>query len=185
MSQDKDERMAKDPFDGFRFQEELVVAKREIVELYHPVLEDTRVYRTFVSSPPSKIDVTALAYRHREDDAEVKGGLSQEEYDALGREKKIDYISDRSLSVNNSRQKAETSGRKSYQSVAKRFDEEYAEMFMENERGTYVGGIILKSGQAIMTDFKKGHADVILNEGVKAEDLDIFEDLIKYEYKDE
>ena len=185
MSQNKDGIMTKDPWEGFRFQEELIVARREIAELYHPVLEDTRVYRTFVTKPPSEIDVTALAYRHREEKTELKGGLGQEEYDTLDRKKKIDYISDRSLSVNNSREKAEFSGRKSYQSVAKRYDEESAEIFMVNERGIYVGGIILKPGQAIMTKFKKGHADVILNEGVKADDLEIFEEITKYEYKEE
>lgn len=185
MSQKKDERMGKIPLEGFRFQEELIVAKREIAELYHPVLEDTRVYRTFVTNPPSDIDVTAKAYRDRDEGAALNGGLSQEAYNALNKKKKREYISEHSLSVNDSHQAAELSGKKSYQSVAKSVGEEYAEMFMENVRGAYIGGIVLRAGQAIMTDFKKGHADVILNEGVKAEDLVIFEELTKYEYKDE
>lgn len=185
MSENKDGIRAENPMEEFRFQEELIVAKREITELYHPVLEDIKVYRTFVTNPPSEIDITALVYRNRDEDTEVKGGLSQEVYDAKTKKQKKDYISDRSLSVNDCHQKAVDSGKKSYKTVAKKYGEEYAKMFMEDERGTYVGGIILKAGQAIMTDFKKGHADVILNEGVKAEDLEIFEELTKYEYKDE
>lgn len=174
----------KDPLEGFRFHEELIVAKREIAELYHPAI-DVKVYRTFVENPPSDIDTTARAYRDRETEAEVKGGLSQEAYDKLKPKKKIDYIAERSLSVNDSREAAEASGKKTYQSITARYGEEYAEAFMENERGTYVGGMILREGQAIMTDFKKGHAEVILNEGVRPEDLEIFEELTKYEYKDE
>ena len=177
--------MTKNPLEGFRLPEELMVAQQEIAELYHPIVEDTRVYRTFVTKPPSEIDITAKAYRDRDGDAMVSGGLSQDAYNTLKKKKKREYISERSLSVNDSYQAAETSGKKSYQSVAKSAGEEYAELFMENVRGAYIGGIVLKSGQAIMTDFKKGHADVILNEGVEAEDLDIFEELIKYEYKDE
>ncbi len=185
MSENNNEIMNESPLEGFRFQEELIIAKREIAELYHPVLEETRVYRTFVTAPPSEIDVTARAYRNREDGAVVRGGLAQEEYNAKTKKKKIEYISERSLSVNESRQASEDSGRRTYQSVARKYGDEYAELFMENERGAYVGGIILKAGQAIMTDFKKGHAEVILNEGVNVEDLEIFDALTKYEYKDE
>lgn len=174
----------KDSLDGFRFHEELIVAKREIAELYHPAI-DVKVYRTFVDNPPSEIDTTARAYRDRDDEAAVKGRLSQEAYDKLKPKRKIEYISERSLSVNDSREAAEASGKKTYQSVASRFDAEYAEAFMKNERGTYIGGVILREGQAIMTDFKKGHAEVILNEGVSPDDLEIFEELTKYEYKDE
>jgi hypothetical protein len=174
----------KDPLEGFRFHEELIVAKREIAELYHPAI-DVKVYRTFVDNPPSEIDTTARAYRDRDADAAVKGGLSQEAYDKLKPKRKIDYIAERSLSVNVSHEAAVASGKKTYQSVTEKYGEEYAEAFMENERGTYVGGVILKEGQAIMTDFKKGHAEVILNEGVRPEDLEIFEELTKYEYKDE
>lgn len=39
-----------DPLEGFRFHEELIVAKREIAELYHPAI-DVKVYRTFVDNP--------------------------------------------------------------------------------------------------------------------------------------
>lgn len=174
----------KDPLDGFRFHEELLVAKREIAELYHPAV-DVKVYRTCVTNPPSKIDITAKSYRNREDDAEVSGGMSQKEYDALKKKKKIEYLSERSLSVNDSRGRAEISGKQSYQTMVKKYDEEIAEIFMEEERGTYIGGFILRQGQAIMTDFVKGHAEVILNEGVRPEDLEIFEELTKYDYKDE
>lgn len=183
MAENKDIEM-KNPLDGFRFHEELIVAKREIAELYHPAI-DVKVYRTFVDNPPSEIDTTARAFRDRDEGAVVAGGLSQEAYDKLKRKKRIDYISDRSLSVNDSREAAEVSGKKTYQGVACRFDEEYAEAFLENERGTYIGGVILREGQAIMTDFKNGHAEVILNDGVRPEDLEIFEELTKYDYKDE
>ena len=185
MAENKDEVMAEKPLEEFRFQEELIVAKQEIDELYHPVLEDTKVYRTFVTAPPSELDITARAYRNREENAEVRSGLVQEKYNSLKRKQKIEYISERSLSVNDSRQASEDSGRRTYKSVAKKYGDEYAEMFMENERGTYVGGIILKAGQAMMTDFKNGHAEVILNEGVKVDDLELFEELTKYEYKEE
>ena len=134
---DNKEVEVKNPLDGFRFHEELIVAKREIAELYHPAI-DVKVYRTFVDNPPSEIDITARAYRDRDVQAVVAGGLSQETYDKLKRKKKEDYISDRSLSVNDSYEAAEASGKKTYQGVASRFDEDYAEAFMENERGTYI-----------------------------------------------
>ncbi len=179
-----DDIIEKDPLEGFRFHEELLVAKREIAELYHPAV-DVKVYRTCVTNPPSEKDVTAKSYRNREEDAVVSGGMSQEEYDALKKNKKKEYLSERSLSVNDSRERAETSGKQSYQTMLKKFDEETADIFMQKERGTFIGGFILREGQAIMTDFVKGHADVILNEGVGVEDLEIFEELTKYDYKDE
>ena len=184
MAEHNDDIIEKDPLAAFRFQEELLVAKREIVELYHPVI-DVKVYRTCVTNPPSEIDITAKSYRNREEDASVSGGMSQKDYDALKRKKKIEYLSERSLSVNDSREKAELSGKHSYRTMVKKFDEETAEIFMKEERGTFIGGFILRQGQAFMTDFVKGHADVILNEGVKPEDLEIFEELTEYDYKDE
>lgn len=184
MADSTDDKLKKDPLREFRFHEELIVAKREIAKLYHPA-DNVKVYRTFVTNPPSEIDTTARAYRNREEGAFVSGGLSQEAYDALKKGKKKEYISERSLSVNDSYEAAEASGKKTYQGLVAKFDEEYAEAFMENERGTYVGGVILREGQAIMTEFKNGHAEVILNEDVCPEDLEIFEELTKYEYKDE
>lgn len=184
MAEINDDIIKQDPLEGFRFHEELVVAKREIAELYHPVV-NMKVYRTCVTNPPSEIDITPKSYRNREEDAAIRGGLSQEEFDALNRKKKIEYLSDRSLSVNDSRERAEASGRHSYQTMVKKFDEETAEIFMKEERGTYIGGFILKQGQALMTGFVNGHADVILDEGVRPEDLEIFEELTENDYKDE
>ena len=184
MAEINDDIIEKDPLEGFRFHEELSVAKREIAELYHPAV-NVKVYRTCVTNPPSEIDITAKSYRNREKDAVVSGGMSQENYDALTKKKKKEYLSERSLSVNDSRERAEASGRQSYQTMVKKFDEEAAEIFMKEERGTFIGGFILRQGQAIMTEFVKGHADAILNEGVRVEDLEIFEELTKYDYKDE
>lgn len=168
---------------GFVFHDQLKVAEREIEQLFSPA-GNMKVYRTFVSCPPSGIDITARAFRNQDEDALVNGGLSQEDYDKLSIKKKKAYIFERTLSVNNSREAAIASARDTYQRLAAK-DEEYAEEFIKKERGVYVGGMVLKENQALITEFKNDHAEVILRVDVKPEDLEIFEELTIYEYKDE
>jgi len=178
----KDENNQDKEKEEFRVHEQLKVASREIESLYHPA--DIKVYRTFVSKPPIDIDIQPQALRESEGGI-VESGLSQEEYDALKPKKKVEYMSKRSLSVNETKEAAIASAVKTYKSVASRFGEEAADFFMENDRGTYVGGIVLKPHQAKITNFKGGHAEVILSQDVKPEDIEIFEELTKYEYKEE
>lgn len=167
----------------FRVHEQLEVASQDIDSLYHPA--DIRVYRTFISKPPVDLDLQPQALRKDEDGELVESGLTQEAYDALNKKKKKEYMAKRSLSVNDSKEAAVASAVKTYNSVAERFGEEAADLFMEHDRGTYVGGIVLKPHQAKITAFKGGHANVILSQDVKPEDIEIFEELTKYEYKEE
>lgn len=167
----------------FRFHDQLKVAEREIEQLFRPA-SNMKVYRTFVTCPPSGIDITARAFRNQDEDALVKGGLSQEDYDKLPIGKKKAYIFERTLSVNNSREAAIASARDTYQKLAAK-DEETAEEFIKSERGVYVGGIVLKESQALITKFNNNHAEVILDVDMKPEDIEIFEALTIYDYKDE
>ena len=155
----------------------------EIEQLFIPA-DNVKVYRTFVTSPPSDIDFTARAFRDQDDDALVQGGLSQEAYDALPISKKKAYIFERSLSVNSTREAAVESARETYQKLAER-DVAIAEAKIVNERGVYVGGIVLKEHQALISKFSNNHAEVILNVDVKPEDIEVFDELALYDYKDE
>lgn len=183
MEEKKDEIVQSKDQKEFRVHEQLKVASREIDSLYHPA--DVKVYRTFVSKPPTDIDIQPQALREGDDGAIVESGLSQETYDSLKIKQKLEYLSKRSLSVNDTKETAIASGRKTYKSVAKRYGEDAADLFMKEERGTYVGGIVLKPHQAKITAFKKGHAEVILSQDMKPEDIEIFEELTEYEYKEE
>lgn len=182
MDCNKENDNEKDAIDGFRFHQQLEVAREDIAKLYH--LADTKVYRTFVKSPMGIIDITPQVLREDEEGALIQPGLTQEQYDALNKSQKRDYMSDRSLSVNVSKEVAIESAIKSYNSVVAKFGHEVADVFMEEQRGTYVGRIVLKPHQALITKFSKsGHADVILNAEVKPEDIEVFDELTKFDYK--
>lgn len=169
------------PVSEFRFHEQLKVARADIDKLYRPA--DMKVYRTFVKSPLGLIDITPQALRGDDNEGLVQSGLTQEQYNALNQKRKREYISKRSLSVNDSKEKAIESAIKTYNSMVASLGQEGADIFMEEQRGTYVGGIVLKPHQAIMTSFSGGHADVILNADVKPEDIEVFDELKKIDYK--
>ena len=168
--------------DSFRFHQQLEVARKDIVKLYHPA--DMKVYRTFVKNPLGEIDITPQVLRENDSEALIQPGLTQEQYDMLNKSKKRDYMSDRSLSVNISKEAAIESAVKTYHSVATKLGQEDADIFMEEQRGTYVGGIVLKPNQALITKFSpSGHADIILSVDVKPEDIEVFDQLMKFDYK--
>ena len=180
---EKEENMcAAEPFKGFRFHEQLVVAVKEIAELYTPF--EGSVFRTFINNPPAPIDYTPQALREPDGQALVNGGLPQEEYDKLTRKRKEDYISDRTLSVNESREDATGAAVGTFKRLEKKLGTEDAEAYIEEDRGKYVGEIVLKPGQALISMFVNGHGEIILNQEVKLEDIEI-RNITEYRYKDE
>lgn len=181
VNKDEDEQIATPR--EFRVHEQLEVASHYIDSLYHPA--DIRVYRTFIGNSLTDIDLVPQTLRKGEEGEFVEPGLTQEAYETLNNKKKKEYIAKRSLSVNDTKEAAVASAVKTYKSVAERYGEKAADFFMEHDRGTYVGGIVLKPHQAKITKFKGGHANVILSQDVKPEDIEIFEELTKYEYKEE
>lgn len=169
-------------FEGFRFHEQLVVAVKEIEELYTPF--EGSVFRTFINNPPAPIDYTPQALREPDGKALVKGGLSQEEYDKLTRKQKKGYISDRTLSVNESREDAIGAAAGMFKRLKKMLGTEDAEAYIEEDRGKYVGEIVLKPGQALISKFVNGHGEIILSQEVKLEDIEI-RNITEYKYEDE
>lgn len=166
----------------FRFHEQLDVAVKEIGTLFTPF--EGSVFRTFINNPPKAIDYTPQALREPAGKALVQGGLSQEDYDKLTQKKKEGYISDRTLSVNESREAAISAATYSFKRYDKSWGTENAELYIEEERGKYIGEIVLKPGQALFSKFVKGHGEIILNQDVKLEEIEV-RNITEYKYKDE
>lgn len=168
---------------GFVYHEQLEVAKVEIEKEYST--KDALVYRTMVFNPPTDYDITPQIFR-TEKDSLIAGGLSKEEYGILPIKKKREYISERAISVNNSKEAAINSAKKTYLSLMNKFGKDYADEYIENERGVYVAPMMLKEEWAKISKFdKKGHANVILDQRVKVEDVVDVEKLERYEYEDD
>ena len=172
-----------EPEAGFRFHEQLEVAKKEIEKLFAPA--EGPVYRTFINIPPKEKDFTPQALREPDGKALVQGGLTQEEYDKLAPKQKKEYISARTLSVNDSQENAIKAAAAQYAKIEKKWGMERAEEYISEDRGKYVGIIVPKVGQMLISKFdKSGHAEVLLNQDVQKTDLEV-RDIIEYKYKDE
>lgn len=173
---------SEEPMKGFRFHEQLEVASEDILKWYEPF--EGIVYRTFIENPPEEKDFTAQDLREPDGNALVQGGVSDEEYKGLKTTKRQEYISKRAISVNDSRDNAIAAAVDRYNKLKEQFGTEYADLYIEEQRGKYVAGINFKEGQAMISKFRKGHANVILNQEVPWEDIEII-DITEYKYKDE
>ena len=167
---------------GFRFHEQLIIAKKDIENFYKPA--ENKVYRTFISNPPTEIDFTPQLFRD-EEDGTIDLALSQEEYDKLPGGKRKHYIAERGLSVNETEERAIEAAKSSFKNVEKKHGTEDAEVYMEEQRGVYVGEIRWKPGQALISKTgKDGHFTVLLNQDVNWEDIEVF-GVYEYAYRDE
>ena len=183
MSETESNKEIVEPEIGFRFHEQLEVAIPDIEKWFTPF--EGSVYRTFIGAPPIEKDFTPQALREPDGKALVQGGLSKEEYDTLSKGQRKQYVSDRTLSVNDSREHAEQAAVSNYKSVKEKWGTEYAEMHMEEDRGSYIGEVVLPKGVAWISKFdKKGHGEIILNQDISWEDIEV-RNIIKYQYKDE
>lgn len=167
----------------FRFHEQLEVATNEIEELFHDA-DDITVYRTMINNPPEEIDYTPQIFREQDAEAVVSKAWTQEEYDKATDKQKQGYISERTLSVNDTREHAIESAKKTYSRLKKTYGTEYADYYIEEERGRYVAEIFIKSGQAKISDFKDGHGEIILNANCNWKDIEV-KNIEEYKYKDE
>ena len=183
MKEKEDNKGRVEPEIGFRFHEQLEVAKKEIEKLFTPA--EGSIYRTFIDIHPNEKDFTPQALREPDGKALIQGGFTQEEYDKLTPKQKKEYISVRTLSVNDSQENAIKAAVAQYAKIEKKWGTERAVEYILEDRGRYVGMIVPKVGQMLISKFdKSGHAEVLLSQDVQNTDMDV-RDIIEYKYKDE
>lgn len=166
----------------FTYHKQLEVAIMDIEKIYTPL--DVRVYRTFVYNPPTGYDFTPQIFRS-EKNALSSGGLSQGQYDALTPKKKEEYIGERAISVNETKDAAIAAAKKTYKTLLRKFGKEYADEYITKDRGIYVAPLDLKAQWSMISKFKKGHANVIMDQERMPDDIVAIEEIEQYEYDDE
>ncbi len=131
------------------------------------------VFRSTISSPPTEKDSTPQSKR----DEAGKGQdldmiLTQEEVELMTDKDKKEYVGNLAISVFNSKEKAEKSAIDFVRHVAK-FSYEEAEVYLNERRGAFIVKMQLSPDVGLLENRfnKKGHANLLLYEGVDIKNL--------------
>lgn len=151
---------------------------------------DIEVYRTAVNNPPTEFDITPKIHRFEGTQGkELPFAYTQEDIDSMEVEEKRIEVGHHAISVHKTEAKEIKEARRSAVSFEKNHSEEETEDYKYNQRGTYVMKLHITPDKALVSrtfHSSTGHANVLLREGVKIEDLLVEEYEIKeFKYDDD
>lgn len=167
MSQTDDKPLEK----HLRYHKELDKVS-DVIEKYYSEV-DTYAYRTVITIPPAELDMMPQKFRPKEyNPARVRSEVTKEFLDKKGESYKKRYVAEHALSVNKTEEDCLEALRKSYRNVKERAGKDEADEYMQQKRGCYIAKIHITPQTGLMEEFDdKGHANLLLYEGVTIEEL--------------
>lgn len=166
----------------FTYNEELLIAQ-DVIDKYYSEYEHVIAYRTFITNPPTKKDITPQIHRRQPD---IDLNLSEEDYNGLTEKERKEYVSKRAISVHNTEEKEIKEAKRVYKQIKGKYGEDTAETYIQEQRGTLIGRIIITPEIGVFSGFKKGHGNLILRKDINIEEIYDHEFGLKsYNYKDD
>lgn len=154
---------------SLRYEAELAPLMETVNAIYRQTLSTDVAYRNILSLPPTLLDSTPQSKRRREDDVEEEIIiLAEEEVEGMTESEKKEYVGALAISVFTSYQKCYDNAKRIVNRIAQNYSVEEAETFLKEKLGCYIAKLQLdeKVGLIQRKPNKKGHQNVLLNEGV-------------------
>lgn len=174
------------PIENLQHYEDLRLLQELIEERYRYSFESIEVYRTVRSNPPTDVDLIPTAYLNVNDLPSIEPELTRDLVDVLEKERKINYIGSRSLSVNKTADKCIREARKAIDKFAAIHTQEETEAKIQ-ERGEYVAKFTITPKHGRITKFHNGvHAQLLLYKDVHIGDVwDSSTPVIPFKYNED
>lgn len=156
-----------------KYGEELHPFMEVIDAIYVETSEDDIVFRSTLTDPPTLKDSTPQSKRENDEGFEEEAIiLTEEEVVCLTEKEKKDFVGDRAISVFKSREKCLKDIRAIVNYIADKYSSEEAEAYLNEKRGPFMVKLKLSEEVGLIERKfnKKGHKNVLLNEGVVIND---------------
>ncbi len=150
------------------YEEELLPFMEVIDAAYIQTTSSDIVFRSTLTDPPTIIDSTPQSKRGDEERMEEEKMIfTSEEVSLLTDEEKKSYVGERAISVFKSREKCLKDIKNIVNRIAENYSLEEAEAYLNEKRGPFIVKLKFsdKVGLIQRKFNKKGHKNVLLNEG--------------------
>ena len=151
-----------------KYEEELLPFMDVIDAMYVETSEDDVVFRSTLTDPPTKKDSTPQSKRMSDNGVEEEAIiLTKEEADSLTEKEKRSFVGDLAISVFETREKCLKDIRNIVNHIAAKYSLDEAEAYLNEKRGPFMVKLKLSREVGLIEkEFnKKGHKNVLLNEG--------------------